>query len=68
MDAEPGKKKCSHSRTDEWRQLSHWGRPKADPADGDSGGPGVCGPPLPSLVTMGKGWSRPAICLETLFF
>ena len=45
MNAEPGKKSCSHSRTDEWRQLPHWGHPRADPPDGDSGGPGVCGPP-----------------------
>ena len=45
MDAEPGKKSCSHSGTDEWRQLPHWGRLRADPTDGDLGGPGVCGPP-----------------------
>ena len=29
---------------------------------GDQGSPG----PLPALATMGKGWSRPAVCPDTL--
>ena len=65
MDAELGKKKCSHSRMPEWRQLPHWGHPRADPADGDSGGQRPAGP-WPSLAMMGKDWSRLAVCLDML--
>ena len=36
------------------------------PQMGTWGDQGSAGPPL-SLPTMGKGWSRPAVCSETFF-
>lgn len=65
MDTALGKKKCSHSRMDEWRQLPRWGHSRVDPAE-EGWGTGLCSP----WAFSGHSGEEPvqASCLPGQFF